>query len=78
MQQEILAYLEAHPGANSYSVCQHFGISRAMAERVLEWLEDAGEIVLEKPAGCATGGGCSTATSRLNALAEAARKRKGE
>lgn len=76
MKQEILAYLEAHPGANSYQVCQQFGISRAMAERVLEWLEDAGQIVLEKPAGCSTGGGCSTATSTLNALANAARSRK--
>lgn len=77
MQHEILAFLEANPGANSYAICQRFGISRAMAERLLEVLEDEGAIVLERPAACATGGGCSTATSRLNALADAARKRKG-
>ncbi|MFP5502265.1 MAG: MarR family transcriptional regulator [Candidatus Sericytochromatia bacterium] len=76
MQQEILAYLETHPDANSYGLCQHFGISRAMAERVLELLEDAGEIVLQKPGDCPPGGGCSTATTTLNALADAARSRK--
>lgn len=79
MLQQVLEFVQAHPGANSYDVCQKFGITRALSERLLETLEDAGELTLERPAaGCSTGGGCGTgggAAGKLQELAQAARER---
>jgi hypothetical protein len=89
MIAQVLSYLQDHPDANSFSVCEAFGLSRGMAERVLEMLEDAGHFLLERSSGCSSGGcssggcstgGCSTSSgpaATINALADAARARKG-
>ena len=89
MLTQVLAYVHDHPDANSHAICEAFGLSRGMAERVLTMLEDAGHFFLEAPAsgcssgGCSSGGcstgGCSTSSgpaATINALAEAARARK--
>lgn len=78
--QQVLEFLNENPGANSYDICQRFGITRALSERLLETLEDAGHLNLERPAGCTTGGGgsCGTgggAAGKLQELAQAARER---
>ena len=87
MINQILAYIQEHPEANSFTICEAFGLSRGMSERVLAMLEDAGHFFLETPSsgcssgGCSSGGcssgGCSTSgpAAAINALAEAARAR---
>lgn len=88
MLQRILEYVTAHPEANSFHVCEAFGLPRAMAERFLGMLEDAGHFALEAPSsgcssggcssgGCSTGGcGASSAIDKLTALAREARERQ--
>lgn len=88
MLTAIVDFLNEHPDATSFTVCEAFGLSRGMAERVLGMLEDAGHFFLEAPSsgcssgGCSSGGcssgGCSTSgpAAAINALADAARERK--
>lgn len=86
MLTRVLAYIEAHreEELNSLRLCEVFGLSIGMAERLIEALEDAGHLALERAGGggCSSGGcssgGCSTKgpASAINALAEAARGRK--
>jgi hypothetical protein len=89
MLTQILEFVERTPDATSISVCEAFGLPLAMAERMLQMLEDAGHFTLEAAKGCSGGcssggcssggcssGGCGTVTSTLNALADAARERK--
>lgn len=78
MLQQVMEFVKDHPGANSYDVCQKFGITRALSERLLETLEDAGELALDRPAACGTGGSCGTgggAAGKLQEMAQAARER---
>ena len=88
MLERILAYVQANPGATNFRVAEAFGLSRGMADRFLELLEDRGQFYLDRPAEVCTGCGpkkpdaataCSASgpASRLNALADAARARKG-
>ena len=53
MLTQVLAYIQEHPEANSHAICERFGLSLGMTERVLEMLEDAGHFFLDRP----TGGG---------------------
>ncbi|HEY9724685.1 MAG TPA: winged helix-turn-helix domain-containing protein [Oscillatoriaceae cyanobacterium] len=88
MLTAVLNFLQENPDATSFSVCEAFGLSRGMAERVLGMLEDAGHFLLEAPSsgcssgGCSSGGcssgGCSTSgpAAAINALADAAKARK--
>jgi hypothetical protein len=91
MLTQVLAYIQEHPEANSFAICEAFGLSRGMSERILEMLEDAGHFFLDRPSsgcssgGCSSGGcssgGCSTKSgpaATINALADAARARKAE
>ena len=77
MLEQIVSYVHANPGATNFRVAEAFGITRGMADRYLEMLEDAGHFFLDRPAEVCTG--CSTTgpASRLNALADAARAKKG-
>lgn len=77
MLERIVDYVNQHPGATNFRVAEAFGIPRGMADRYLEMLEDAGHFFLDRPAEVCTG--CSTTgpASKLNALAEAARGKKG-
>lgn len=89
MLTRMLDYVHEHPDATSHHVCEAFGLSLGMAERLLEMLEDAGHFFLDRPSsgcssgGCSSGGcstgGCSTKSgpaATINALAEAARARQ--
>lgn len=91
MLTRMLAYIQDNPEATSHSVCEAFGLSLGMSERLLEMLEDAGHFFLERPSsgcssgGCSSGGcstgGCSTSAgpaATINALAEAARARQAQ
>jgi hypothetical protein len=77
---ELLNHIENASTINSHELCQAFGLSRPMMERLLMFLEDEGHIVLDRPAShcgdkgsCGTGGGAAAA---LTAMALAARQRK--
>ena len=88
MLTKVMSYLTEHPEANSFAICEAFGIGRGMCERLLCQLEDMGFLAVESSGGCSsggcsTGGGCSSGgcsvkgpASAINALADAARERK--
>lgn len=86
MLTKIMAYLTAHPEANSFAICEEFGIGRGMCDRLLAQLEDMGFLEIQSSGcssgGCSSGGcssgGCSTKgpAASINALADAARSRK--
>jgi hypothetical protein len=78
MLERILTYVQANPGATNFRVAEAFGIPRGMADRYLEYLEDAGHFFLDRPAEVCNGCGPKTgAAGKLNALAEAARQKNG-
>ena len=86
MLDRILCFVLDHPGATNFAVAAEFGLTRAMADRYLEWLEDAGDVWLDRPAevctGCgpkpaaSAGGGCGVggAAASFNARAAALRE----
>jgi len=87
MLNALMAFLTEQPEANSFAICERFGLSRGMCERLLCQLEDMGFLVIEQASGCSSGGcssggcssgGCSTAgpAATINALAMAARAAK--
>lgn len=75
MLQQILTYVNANPGATNFRVAEAFGLTRGMADRYLEMLEDAGHFHLDRPAEVCTGCTVKGPASKLNALAEAARSK---
>ncbi|MEB3197000.1 MAG: winged helix-turn-helix domain-containing protein [Candidatus Sericytochromatia bacterium] len=89
MLEALRQFLQNNPKATNFQVAQAFSLSRDMANRYLEWLEDAGDCILDRPAevctGCGpkpetapSGGACGVngPAARLNALAENARRRR--
>jgi hypothetical protein len=87
MLTELMTFLTEQPEANSFAICERFGLSRGMCERLLCQLEDMGFLTIEKSSGCSSGGcssggcssgGCSTSgpAATINALAAAARAAK--
>ena len=86
MLSKLMSYLDNNPEANSFTLCETFGLSRGMCERLLCQLEDLGFLAVEKSGGCSGGcstggcstGGCSTTgpAAAINALASAARAQK--
>lgn len=89
MLARVRDYVLSNPGATNFGVAEAFGLTRSMADRVLEHLEDQGDIFLDRPAvacgtagSCgtkSTGGGCSTTgpAAKLLAMAAEARNRQG-
>lgn len=77
MLQQILAYVQTNPGATNFRVAEAFGITRGMADRYLEMLEDAGHFHLDRPAEVCTGCTVKGPAATLNALADQARARHG-
>lgn len=85
MLERIRHFVNEHPGATNFAVAAEFGLTRSMADRYLEWLEDAGAVWLDRPAevctGCApkpsasAGSGCGVggAAAAFNARAAALR-----
>ena len=58
MLKRAYEYLAMNPGSTSFSLCEKFGLSRGMSERLLATLEDAGLLTTEIPqSGCSSGGG---------------------
>lgn len=60
MLTELMAFLTEQPEANSFAICERFGLSRGMCERLLCQLEDMGFLVIEEASGGCSGGGCSS------------------
>lgn len=77
MLKQILTYVNENPGATNFRVAEAMRITRPMADRYLELLEDAGHFFLDRPAEQCTGCTVKGPASTLNTLAEAARSRKG-
>gem|GEM_PF-7024729 len=82
MIDELLNHIENASTINSHELCQVFGVSRPMMERLLMFLEDEGHIVLDRPAShCGDKGSCgsgSGAAAAMNAMAIAARQRNAD
>jgi len=75
--QDILTYVKGNPGATNFRVAEAFGLTRGMADRYLEMLEDAGHFHLDRPAEVCTGCTVKGPAATLNALAAAARSKNG-
>jgi hypothetical protein len=75
--QDILTYVNGNPGATNFRVAEAFGLTRGMADRYLEMLEDAGHFYLDRPAEVCTGCTVKGPAATLNALAAAARAKSG-
>jgi hypothetical protein len=88
MLTELMTFLTEQPEANSFAICERFGLSRGMCERLLCQLEDMGFLAIEQASGGCSGGGCSSGgcssggcstagpAATINALATAARAAK--
>lgn len=82
MLTQIREFVVSTPGATNFQVAAAFGLTRGMADRLLEFIEDEGHIILDRPAeacGAAAGGSCGTSgpAATLNQMAEASRAKRG-
>lgn len=75
MLQQILTYVNTNPGATNFRVAEAFGLTRGMADRYLEMLEDAGHFDLDRPAEVCTGCTVKGPAAKLNELAAVARSK---
>lgn len=88
MLEQIRHFVLENPQSTNFAVAAEFKLTRAMADRFLEHLEDEGTFFLDRPAEVCTGcspknttppeNPCATtnAASQINALATQARTRR--